>query len=147
MKCDVVGKNAADFVLVCELEKRLLIKKYETAYILSGDSGFDSACKYMSKEFKIKVKRIEDIDDIVYTGTAEYARYIINRFNSGVSYKKLLESSDGQEEQARRRVETLLRLKLVKLVNDKLYFSKRSLIEATDNHIKQVKYLDELFMR
>ena len=147
VKCHTQGKNAADFVLVCELTSRLLTGKYSAAYILSKDSGFDSVCEYITKKFKIRTIRCCDIDTVIPSGAASYCKYIINNFNSGVKLDKVVNSREGQEETSKRYLIGLMKMGLIRLKNDKIYFSKRNLDEASKQYVAQYKYLDEISKR
>lgn len=49
LRCETTGHNASDFFLVCVLADALTNKKYryDEAYLLSNDKGFDGAVKYL----------------------------------------------------------------------------------------------------
>lgn len=55
------GKNALDFILVCDLGGFVALKPEENYYIVSKDNDYDNVIKYITGHYKCTVEKIKSI--------------------------------------------------------------------------------------
>ncbi len=55
------GKNALDFILVCDLGGFVVLKPEEHYYIVSKDNDYDNVIKYITGHYKCTVEKIKSI--------------------------------------------------------------------------------------
>ncbi len=55
------GKNALDFILVCDLGGFVALKPEEHYYIVSKDNDYDNVIKYITGHYKCTVEKIKSI--------------------------------------------------------------------------------------